>query len=316
VVTAANDRTARIWDSGTGKLVRVLTGHRDALRSANYSPDGRYIVTASYDKTARIWDANDGVQLAVLPVQGDGVRSAAYSPNGDRIIAASLDTTATIWDARIPAGLDTQIKWMAAAQFDPLTTDERFQLGLPAISGVPDSGRVSDDEQLKAAKSADPARAVTLYEEAWAQGSQRAAFELGRFYEFGGPDRAHPVANVDLNKAWIWYQKGADAGEPFSMARLAQREELAAVAEQSASQKNTLLLSAFEYYAAASRRAELENWPDGNWRDWRFRRATLARLLARRGLMKEIADRYTKVVERWTSQPMTRFERFRRWLNI
>ena len=57
IVTASRDKTARIWDSGTGAPLGVLSGHSGIVESAAYSPDGTRIVTASADKTARIWDA-------------------------------------------------------------------------------------------------------------------------------------------------------------------------------------------------------------------------------------------------------------------
>ena len=41
----------------------VLSGHRDQVHSAAYSPDGTRIVTASEDKTARVWDARTGSSL-------------------------------------------------------------------------------------------------------------------------------------------------------------------------------------------------------------------------------------------------------------
>jgi WD40 repeat protein len=58
IVTASNDKTARIWDAVTGNEIKVLRGHKDYVTSAAFSPDGTRIVTASWDKTARIWDAH------------------------------------------------------------------------------------------------------------------------------------------------------------------------------------------------------------------------------------------------------------------
>ena len=66
VVTASEDKTARLWDAATGKQVAVLRGHDDAVFSAAFSPDGARVVTASGDKTARLWDAATGEQVAVL----------------------------------------------------------------------------------------------------------------------------------------------------------------------------------------------------------------------------------------------------------
>ena len=70
IVTASNDKTARIWDAHTGVELAVLSGHDDHVASAAYSPDGTRVVTASDDKTARIWDARTGHELAVLSGHG------------------------------------------------------------------------------------------------------------------------------------------------------------------------------------------------------------------------------------------------------
>ena len=125
-----------------------------------------------------------------------------------------------------------------------------------------------------------------------------AAFELGQLYEHGVPGAAEaaPVARQpDLSKAWSWYRKGADIGEPNALARFGERDDASAVTESSPQKKNALLLKAFASYAAAAQRAQIEDWPDDAWEDWRYRRATLARLLAREGMMPEVADAYMAV---------------------
>jgi hypothetical protein len=105
IVTASEDKTARIWDANTGAQLAVLLGHRNGLYFAAYSPDGTRIVSASADTTARIWDARTGAQLAVLLGHGATVDSAAYSPDGTHIVTASDDKTARIWDANTGAQL-------------------------------------------------------------------------------------------------------------------------------------------------------------------------------------------------------------------
>ena len=47
IVTASDDKTARIWDAATAKEIAVLRGHDDVVNSAAFSPDGSRIVTAS-----------------------------------------------------------------------------------------------------------------------------------------------------------------------------------------------------------------------------------------------------------------------------
>jgi WD40 repeat protein len=56
IVTASDDKTARLWDVATGSVVAVLAGHGDRVNSAAFSPDGTRVLTASNDKTARVWD--------------------------------------------------------------------------------------------------------------------------------------------------------------------------------------------------------------------------------------------------------------------
>lgn len=93
--------------------------------------------------------------------------------------------------------------------------------------------------------------------------------------------------------------KGVDAAEPHALARFAERVEAAAFTTEDASAKNKLLLEAFKYYAAASERARIEDWPDDAWRNWRYRRASLARALARKGMMQEVADVYGVVHQKY-----------------
>jgi hypothetical protein len=69
----------------------------------------------------------------------------------------------------------------------------------------------------------------------------------------------------------------------------------AAFAANSAAERRSHFLEAFEFYARAADRARAAGWPDEAWRDWRYRRASLARLLAHDGLMREVAKVYDDV---------------------
>jgi hypothetical protein len=62
-----------------------------------------------------------------------------------------------------------------------------------------------------------------------------------------------------------------------------------------AAKKNSYLLESFKHYAAAAERARSADWPDDAWRNWRYHRASLARLLAREGMMEDVAGVYDSV---------------------
>jgi WD40 repeat protein len=124
VVTASQDKTARIWDAATGKAIIVLRDHEGAVNSGAFSPDGTRVVTASEDRTARIWDAATGEAIAVLRIQNDpgyfhAVLIAAFSPDGARIVTGSADFTARLWD--VATGLE-----IAVLRRDSMVTSATF----------------------------------------------------------------------------------------------------------------------------------------------------------------------------------------------
>ncbi len=321
IVTASADKTASIWDVASGRQLVVLSGHADLVEIAAFSPDGRRVVTASDDKTARIWDAATGLELRVLSGHTDRLWYAAFSPDGRRVVTTSDDRTVRIWDART-APLDVQIGWSAAAQFDPLPSAQRFQLGLPAadvrrsqekaVAGGYRSARVDLGMLLSQPSAAmlDVPRAVLLYEQAWSDGVKVAAFELGSLYEQGvsrAGNHGGFLSAPDSTRAWLWYRMAADAGEPNALARYAERDESAAVSENRIEKRNLYLLEAFKHYTAAAERARSEDWPDNAWRPWRYRRASLARVLAREGMMQQVAAAYEDVLRR--QAPPTMWQR-------
>ena len=269
IVTAASDKTARIWDAATGAQLAVLCGHGGVVNAAGYSPDGRRIVTASDDKTVRIWDAATGTELAVLAGRDDGpVGSAAYSPDGHRIVTAPEDNTARIWDATTGALLGV----------------------LPGRDGIVISAAYSPDGRRIVTASADNTARV------W-DGQTSDDFKSQILWARAAqPDPLSVMDRSSLGLPPIPHRRGREPdGALSALGRLARREEESAIEQPSPSTRDALLLKAFEHYAEAAARAQAEGWPDDAWRQWRYRRASLARLLARDGMMQQVADAYARI---------------------
>jgi WD40 repeat protein len=55
VMTAAADKSVRIWDVGETKPVAIVSDYAAPVQDAEFSQNGRFVVTASSDGTARIW---------------------------------------------------------------------------------------------------------------------------------------------------------------------------------------------------------------------------------------------------------------------
>ena len=82
VLTASDDKTARVWTLADGKLVRTLEGHTGMVRSVCVSPDKVHVLTASDDRTARVWTLADGALVRTLEGHAGFVFSACVSPDG------------------------------------------------------------------------------------------------------------------------------------------------------------------------------------------------------------------------------------------
>ncbi|MFN8529715.1 MAG: hypothetical protein U0670_13995 [Anaerolineae bacterium] len=113
-----------------GAVMR-LTGHTDALVSADYSPDGTRIVTASRDRTAIIWDAETGELLHRLEGHSSFLTGATFSDDGSLVLTISDDNTAVVWDAETGA----QIVQLLDPENPPLGPDAP-----PEVVSIVDGG--------------------------------------------------------------------------------------------------------------------------------------------------------------------------------
>ncbi len=98
VASASSDKTIRLWEVETGRMLRVLDHHRDNVTSISFSPDGKTIASGSLDKIVAISDVKSGRLIRSLAGHADEVNSVVFSPDGKTIASASRDETINLWD--------------------------------------------------------------------------------------------------------------------------------------------------------------------------------------------------------------------------
>jgi WD40 repeat protein len=121
LASGSRDRTARIWDARTGKLLHVLR-HQGYVLSESFSADGRSLVTSSQDGAAYVWDVANGQRELLLVGATGAQNAAAFSPDGSEIATASADTLGRIYysqDGRLLAPLAGHGDSVTSIGFDP-----------------------------------------------------------------------------------------------------------------------------------------------------------------------------------------------------
>jgi hypothetical protein len=101
LASGSEDKTIKIWDVTTGKVLNTLKGHEGWVNSVGFSPDGKKLASGSADKTIKIWDVTTGKLLNTLKGHESYVYSVGFSPDGKKLASGSEDKTIILWDLNL-----------------------------------------------------------------------------------------------------------------------------------------------------------------------------------------------------------------------
>ena len=114
LASASFDSTIRLWEMISPQLAfnrnqdsllgggGPLRGHKGAVWSVSFSPDGNFLASGSDDETIRLWEVGTGQHSGTLTGHTDWVRSVAFSPDGTTLASGSDDGTIRLWDIMLP----------------------------------------------------------------------------------------------------------------------------------------------------------------------------------------------------------------------
>lgn len=118
-VTVSRDNTARLWNSN-GKLLAILSEHRDRTNHVTFSSDGEMFLVASNDRSITLWSKN-GKFLRKFLGHTEKVISTAFSSDNSKVVSASSDNTARVWNTSgvIIVTIEGHAGTVTSAKFSP-----------------------------------------------------------------------------------------------------------------------------------------------------------------------------------------------------
>ncbi|HBI46096.1 MAG TPA: hypothetical protein DDY78_25060 [Planctomycetales bacterium] len=101
VATSALDRTVRLWEPRTGRLIRTIETPTNACRSLVFTPDGKTLITAngySVEGEVRFWEVETGKEIRKFKAHPSGRVLLAMAPDGKRLFTGGSDDRFRCWD--------------------------------------------------------------------------------------------------------------------------------------------------------------------------------------------------------------------------
>jgi WD40 repeat protein len=125
VLTRSKEDRARLWDSGTGRLLSESMQHASWLDAAFFGPEGGHVLTASRDMSVRRWSLVDAFRNArepLMEVRAPAPVFGVVRDSAGRNLAGLLgDQTVALWQGGTlkPGPVLEHAQNVLTADFDP-----------------------------------------------------------------------------------------------------------------------------------------------------------------------------------------------------
>jgi WD40 repeat protein/energy-coupling factor transporter ATP-binding protein EcfA2 len=97
LASVSSDKTVKLWDIGSGRLIHTLKAYTGFFYNVTFSPDGKTLASALNNGMIKLWNIDTGREIKTFQGDTDPI-SVTFSPDGRTLASGSSNGMVQIWD--------------------------------------------------------------------------------------------------------------------------------------------------------------------------------------------------------------------------
>lgn len=98
IASGSSDRTVKLWEATTGKLLRTLSGHTGRIFAVAFSTDSQIVASGGQSGEIKLWDRSSGSEIAAFRSKLQVVACLTFSPDRRILASGGIGSAIQFWD--------------------------------------------------------------------------------------------------------------------------------------------------------------------------------------------------------------------------